>query len=74
MSFKLKSGCKCVVCDLSCVDKIVKLSLQELGVKLGSEVIIKSIAPFGGPVLLSVNGQRLALRRDTLNKIEWGQV
>lgn len=46
------------------------LKLQSIGLMLGVTARIKRQAPFGGPVLLEVNGREIALGRGIAEKVE----
>jgi ferrous iron transport protein A len=48
----------------------VDIKLHSLGLMPGDMVRIKRQAPFGGPILLEVNGREIALGRGVAKKIE----
>ena len=66
----LKMGEKGKVINLSRVDRLVKRRLLDLGITEGSEVCIKGIMPFGGPMMLESYGQCVGLRRKEALQIE----
>lgn len=60
---KLKEGQKCKIVDLSSTDRLVKRRLLDLGITEGTEVCIKCVMPFGGPLMLESCGQCVGIRR-----------
>lgn len=46
------------------------LKLLEMGCLPGNSVKLLQIAPFGDPILLDINGARLAIRKETAEFIE----
>lgn len=66
----LKIGDKGKIKDLSRLDRLVKRRLLDLGISEGSEVCIKGIMPFGGPMMLESYGQCIGLRRREALQIE----
>ncbi len=67
---QLKVGEKGRILDLSQVDRLGKSRLLHLGITEGSEVFIKGIMPFGGPMMLEAYGQCIGIRRREALKIE----
>lgn len=51
------------------VEKI-PLKLQEMGCLPGNEVQLIQLAPFRDPLFLNINGNNLAIRRETADLIE----
>lgn len=66
----LKTGEKCVICNLDSVNGLVKRRLKDLGVTKGTEVCVKCIMPMGGPFMLETKGQSVAIRRKEVSLIE----
>lgn len=60
---KLKIGEKGKIADLSKADRLVRRRLLDLGITEGTEVSIKGIMPFGGPLMLESCGQCVGIRR-----------
>lgn len=59
----LKTGEKGKIMDLAGADRLVRRRLMDLGITKGSEVCIKCIMPFGGPVMVESCGQCVGIRR-----------
>ncbi|MGJ7919392.1 FeoA family protein [Neobacillus sp. LXY-4] len=59
----LKTGEKGKIKDLSGADHLVRRRLMDLGITNGSEVSIKCIMPFGGPLMVESCGQCVGIRR-----------
>lgn len=59
----LKAGEKGKIMDLAGADHLVRRRLMDLGITNGSEVCIKCIMPFGGPVMVESCGQCVGIRR-----------
>lgn len=60
---KLKVGEKVKIMDLSQADGLVRRRLLDLGITEGTEISIKGIMPFGGPLLLESFGQSIGIRK-----------
>ncbi|MCQ6273379.1 ferrous iron transport protein A [Bacillus sp. V3B] len=54
---KLKIGEKGKIIDLSQADRLVRRRLLDLGIIEGTEVCVKGIMPFGGPLMLESSDQ-----------------
>ncbi|MEH7495005.1 FeoA family protein [Neobacillus niacini] len=67
-SFKV--GDKGKIIDISKVGRMVQRRLLDLGITEGSEVCVKCIMPFGGPVMIESCGQCVGLRRKEAHLIE----
>ncbi|MFB3162905.1 FeoA family protein [Neobacillus sp. 179-J 1A1 HS] len=67
-SFKV--GDKGKIIDISKVSRMVQRRLLDLGITEGSEVCVKCIMPFGGPVMFETCGQCVGLRRKEACLIE----
>jgi ferrous iron transport protein A len=59
----LKAGEKGKISDISGADQLVRRRLLDLGITNGSEVLIKGIMPFGGPLMVESSGQSIGIRR-----------
>lgn len=59
----LKAGEKGKIMDLSKANHLVRRRLMDFGITNGSEVCIKCIMPFGGPVMVESCGQCVGIRR-----------
>ncbi len=70
MLTELKAGDKCTICNLNNINLAVKKRLKDFGVTEGCEVCIKRVMPLGGPFMLQVKGQTVAIRKNEASKIE----
>lgn len=59
----LKAGGKGKIKDLSGTTQLVRRRLMDLGITNGSEICIKCVMPFGGPVMVESCGQCVGIRR-----------
>jgi ferrous iron transport protein A len=66
----LKSGEKGKIIDISHVGHLVQRRLLDLGITEGSEVCVKCVMPFGGPVMIESCGQCVGIRRKEAVQIE----
>ena len=66
----LKAGDKGKIIDLSHVGHLVQRRLLDLGITEGSEVCVKCVMPFGGPIMIESCGQCVGLRRKEAVQIE----
>ncbi|WP_040204390.1 FeoA family protein [Neobacillus jeddahensis] len=66
----LKMGDKGKIIDISRVGKLVQRRLLDLGITEGSEVCVKCVMPFGGPVMIESCGQCVGIRRKEAVQIE----
>ena len=67
---ELKIGEKGKIIDLSQADQLVRRRLLDLGVTEGTEVCVKGIMPFGGPLMIESSGQSVGIRRREALRIE----
>ncbi|WP_409274196.1 ferrous iron transport protein A [Neobacillus sp. SCS-31] len=74
MLTQLKAGEKATIKDISTVDKLVRRRLLDLGITEGSEVCIKCVLPFGGPIMIESCGQCIGIRRREAKRIELERV
>ncbi|WP_053365430.1 FeoA family protein [Bacillus sp. FJAT-27245] len=74
MLAQLKAGEKATIKDISTVDKLVRRRLLDLGITEGSEVCIKCVLPFGGPIMIESCGQCIGIRRKEAKCIELERV
>jgi ferrous iron transport protein A len=56
-------GEKGKIINISKVGTLVQRRLLDLGITEGSEVCVKCIMPFGGPIMIESCGQCVGLRR-----------
>ncbi|OCA84559.1 iron transporter FeoA [Bacillus sp. FJAT-27225] len=70
MLAQLKTGEKATIKNISMVDRLVQRRLLDLGITEGSEVCIKCILPFGGPIMIESCGQCIGIRRKEAKCIE----
>jgi ferrous iron transport protein A len=56
--------------NISKVGRLVQRRLLDLGITEGSEVCVKCVMPFGGPVMIESCGQCVGLRRKEALLIE----
>lgn len=66
----LKAGGKGKIINLSQVGLLVQRRLLDLGITEGSEVCVKCVMPFGGPVMIESCGQCVGIRRREAVQIE----
>lgn len=66
----LKAGDKGKIIDISHVGYLVQRRLLDLGITEGSEVSLKCVMPFGGPVMLESSGQCVGIRRKEAEQIQ----
>ncbi|MEH7081377.1 FeoA family protein [Neobacillus drentensis] len=66
----LKAGEKGKIIDISLVGHLVQRRLLDLGITEGSEVCVKCVMPFGGPVMIESCGQCVGIRRREAVRIE----
>jgi ferrous iron transport protein A len=66
----LKLGEKGKIIDISHVGHLVQRRLLDLGITEGSEVCVKCVMPFGGPVMIESCGQCVGIRRKEAVQIE----
>ena len=66
----LKIGEKGKIIDLSKVGHLVQRRLLDLGFTEGSEICVKCIMPFGGPIMIESCGQSIGIRRREADRIE----
>jgi ferrous iron transport protein A len=66
----IKAGVKGKIVNLSHVGQLVQRRLLDLGITEGSEVCVKCVMPFGGPVMIESCGQCVGIRRREAVQIE----
>lgn len=66
----LKAGDKGKIVDISHVGHLVQRRLLDLGISEGSEVCVKCVMPFGGPIMIESCGQCIGIRRKEAVQIE----
>ena len=66
----LKTGDKGKIVDISHVGHLVQRRLLDLGITEGSEVCVKCVMPFGGPIMIESCGQCVGIRRKEAIQIE----
>jgi ferrous iron transport protein A len=66
----LKAGDKGKIKDISHVGHLVQRRLLDLGITEGSEVCVKCVMPFGGPIMIESCGQCVGIRRKEADQIE----
>ena len=64
----LKPGNSAFVHSISCDDKLSK-RLLALGFIRGTKVVMKTVAPLGDPIILTVRGYDLAIRKKDAKNI-----
>jgi len=70
MFSSFKVGEKGKIINISKVGRLVQRRLLDLGITEGSEVCVKCVMPFGGPVMIESCGQCVGLRRKEVRLIE----
>ena len=68
----LKPGERGIITNFS-VD-LIPVKLQEMGCLPGNEVQLIQLAPFNDPLYLNINGNNLAIRKETAELIEISKV
>lgn len=63
-------GEKVKIKDLSKIDRLIQRRLLDMGIFAGTEVNVLTKMPFGGPVMIEFRGNRIAIRKDDLKRIE----
>jgi len=66
----LKKGEKGKILNISGIDQLVRRRLLDMGITEGTEVCMKCLMPFGGPVMIETCGQCVAIRRKEAVQIE----
>lgn len=66
----LKAGETAVIKDISGANALVRRRLLDLGITEGSQICVKCIMPFGGPIMLESCGQCVGIRRHEACRIE----
>jgi ferrous iron transport protein A len=66
----LTLGGKGKIVNISQVGRLVQRRLLDLGITEGSEVCVKCVMPFGGPVMIESCGQCIGIRRKEALQIE----
>ncbi|MED1470308.1 FeoA family protein [Bacillus salipaludis] len=66
----LKAGDRGKIVDVSHIGHLVQRRLLDLGITEGSEVCVKCVMPFGGPIMIESCGQCIGIRRKEANQIE----
>lgn len=66
----LKAGDKRKIIDISRVGQLVQRRLLDLGFTEGSEVCVKCVMPFGGPIIIESCGQCIGIRLNEADRIE----
>ncbi|MCT8139371.1 ferrous iron transport protein A [Anaerobacillus sp. CMMVII] len=66
----VNEGEKVRITDLSKSNHLIKRRLLDLGIFEGIEVNILRKMPFGGPILIECKGNRIAIRKVDLSRIE----
>ncbi|BBW96299.1 FeoA family protein [Geobacillus sp. FSL W8-0032] len=66
----LHKGETAFIVRLAVDNEALKQRLLHLGVKEGKRVRLKAAMPFGGPVMIEVDGQAIGLRRKEASAIE----
>jgi ferrous iron transport protein A len=68
---ELKPGEIGIIKDINCDEKLTK-RLLALGFIQGTEIKVKTSAPFGDPIIVHVQGCNMAIRKKDANKISLG--
>jgi ferrous iron transport protein A len=66
----LKAGGKGKIVNISQVGQLVQRRLLDLGITEGSEICVKCVMPFGGPVMIESCGQCVGIRLREAVRIE----
>lgn len=66
----VKVGDKGKIINISKVGRLVQRRLLDLGITEGSEVCVKCVMPFGGPIMIESCGQCIGIRRNEACLIE----
>ncbi|MED4904797.1 FeoA family protein [Parageobacillus thermoglucosidasius] len=60
---ELQQGQQAVITHLGVTNEVVKQRLIHMGMHEGEKVCVKCVMPFGGPLMVEVDGQYICLRR-----------
>ncbi len=66
----IKAGGKGKIKDISHVGHLVQRRLLDFGITEGSEICVKCVMPFGGPIMIESCGQCIGIRRREAAQIE----
>lgn len=66
---EVSTGSRCSVVQLAEDDDAVLSYLANLGLTPGTAVIVRDVAPFGGPLLVDVAGTQCAVARDMAERV-----
>jgi ferrous iron transport protein A len=67
---QLKPGDKSRIIDMTKADRLVRRRLLDLGIMEGSEICIKCMMPFGGPLMVESVRQCVGIRLSEACKIK----
>jgi ferrous iron transport protein A len=59
----LQQGQQAVITNLAVANEVVRQRLLHMGMHEGENICVKCVMPFGGPVMVEVDGQYICLRR-----------
>jgi ferrous iron transport protein A len=59
----LQQGERAIITNLAVTNEVVRQRLLHMGMREGEKVCVKCMMPFGGPVMVEVDGQYICLRR-----------
>ncbi|MBY0123115.1 FeoA family protein [Bacillus sp. S/N-304-OC-R1] len=65
----MKKGEKGRIVNISDIDRLVQRRLQDMGFIEGTEVCVKCVMPFGGPVMIEACGQCVGIRKKEASQI-----
>jgi DtxR family Mn-dependent transcriptional regulator len=61
---EVEPGRRCSVRQLAEDDERVLAYLAEVGLRPGTEVVVREVAPFGGPLMVEISGKLTAIARE----------
>ncbi len=66
----ISEGETVIVKDLSNINSLTKRRLLDFGIHEGTKISVISKMPFGGPIMVESNGNRVAIRKIDISRIE----
>ncbi|GAX89868.1 FeoA family protein [Effusibacillus lacus] len=66
----IQFGTKVLIANLDQATELVRKRLNDFGILEGMEVCVTRSLPFGGPITIESNGQRVGIRRRDARLIE----
>lgn len=67
---EVKPGNKCVITALGRKKSVLRKRLIDMGLTIGTQVLVRKLAPLGDPIEISLRGYELSLRQEEAKEIE----